>query len=246
MISLIDFTHSFPLIDAISSRTEIDTGTPAGNLEGILDGKYSMAMVSLVSYLENSEDLELIRGANIHSRAQTLSTILVSRGKDLADEIDVAVTSHTKTTEFYMDQVLSRLGISCNKIHGKATESDDLLDMADFALVIGDEALRFYNGNGKIIFDIGFEFSHLFRLEPIYAVTVARKGEVDKGEVADLDFSVEASRNYIKKSINRAAGERNIDKNIMAYYYDLISYQYGSEIDRTVEFVSGMSHSIKP
>ncbi len=245
MISLIDFTHSFPLIGALSSQTKMSKESPADNLKGVLDGKYSTAMVSLVSYLENSDDLELLKGANIHTKAQTLSTLLVSAGKDLADRMEVAVTAHTRTTELYMDLVLSRMGISPKKIYSKATEAADLLEEAEFALVIGDEALRYFHGDGKIILDIGYEVSHFFKLEPLYAVTVARKDSVDMDEVRILEKSVNLSRGYIIESIEKGSAERGISRDLLEYYYSLINYEYSLKQDRTIDFVKYMLEPIK-
>lgn len=245
MISLIDFTHSFPLIGALSSQANMSKGSPADNLKGVLDGKYSTAMVSLVSYLENSDDLELLKGANIHTKAQTLSTLLVSAGKDLADRMEVAVTAHTRTTELYMDLVLSRMGISPKKIYSKATEAADLLEEAEFALVIGDEALRYFHGDGKIILDIGYEVSHFFKLEPLYAVTVARKDSVDMDEVRILEKSVNLSRGYIIESIEKGSAEMGISRDLLEYYYSLINYEYSLKQDRTIDFVKYMLEPIK-
>lgn len=245
MISLIDFTHSFPLIGALSSQAKMSKGSPADNLKGVLDGKYSTAMVSLVSYLENSDDLELLKGANIHTKAQTLSTLLVSAGKDLADRMEVAVTAHTRTTELYMDLVLSRMGISPKKIYSKATEAADLLEEAEFALVIGDEALRYFHGDGKIILDIGYEVSHFFKLEPLYAVTVARKDSVDMDEARILEKSVNLSRGYIIESIEKGSAERGISGDLLEYYYSLINYEYSLKQDRTIDFVKYMLEPIK-
>jgi predicted solute-binding protein len=245
MISLIDFTHSFPLIRALSSQTKLSRGSPADNLKGVMDGKYSMAMVSLVSYLENTDDLALVKGANIHTKAQTLSTLLVSRGKDLKDRMEVAVTAHTRTTELYMDLVLSRMGISPDKIYSKATEATELLDDAEYALVIGDEALRYFHGDGKIILDIGYEVSHFFKLEPLYAVTVARKDSVDMDEVSLLEKSVDMSRDYIEESIEKASTERGISRDLLEYYYTLINYEYSIKQDRTMDFVKYMLEPVK-
>lgn len=245
MISLIDFTHSFPLIEALSSQTEMARGNPSHNLKGILNGDYSLAMVSLVSYLENMDDLELIKGANIHTRSQTLSTLLVSRGNDLRNDMEVAVTAHTRTTELYMDLVLSRMGIGPKKIYSKATEAEELLEEAEYALVIGDEALRYFHGNRKIILDIGYEVSHFFKLYPLYAVTVARKGSVDMEEVEILARSVAMSHDYVAESIRKASMERGISSNLLAYYYDLISYEYSQNLDRTLDFVKYMLEPLK-
>jgi len=245
MISLIDFTHSFPLIEALSSQAKMSRGSPSDNLKGVLDGKYSMAMVSLVSYLENKDDLELVKGANIHTKAQTLSTLLVSRGKDLTNRMDVAVTAHTKTTELYMDLVLSRMGISPKKIYSKATEASELLEEAEYALVIGDEALRYFHGDGKIILDIGYEVSHFFKLEPLYAVTVARKDSLDMDEVRILEKAVELSQIFIMESIKKGSNERGISRDLLEYYYTLISYGYSMKQDRTMDFVRYMLEPIK-
>ena len=184
MIGMINFSHSDPLYLAVEDKSHVIRDTPANIFTMLENGKLDAGMISLVTYLENREKFKLLKTANIHSLRTTMSTILVSRGTDLYNGMQIAVTSHTRTTEFYLKCVLDGMKLDYELIHTDKTEASDLLELADSALVIGDEAMSVYATRLKVIMDIGFEFSRLYSLSPVYAVTVSAGGA--RKEVIDV------------------------------------------------------------
>lgn len=234
MIGIINFTHSDPLYSAIGKKDIIVRESPAGILRMVLDNKLEGGMVSLVSLIENG--LNLCRGANIHSISTTMSTILVSSGKKLEKDIEIAVTSHTRTTEFYTEMVLKGLGINYRMIHTDKTHAEDLLDIADYALVIGDEALKVYGGNKRILFDIGYEFSRLYHLQPLYAALAYKGGKVPE-DMSVVNDAVYPSREDTETSVQSASERLGLSQVIMKRYYSVIKYDYPGHLDRTVDFV---------
>lgn len=234
MIGIINFTHSDPLYSAIRNKEVIVRETPSRILRMVLDNELDGGMVSLVSLIEN--DLELCRGANIHSVSTTMSTILVSSGNGLRKDMEVAVTSHTRTTEFYTEMVLKGLGINYRMIHTDRTYADDLLGSADYALVIGDEALRVYGGKQRILLDVGYEFSRLYHLQPLYAA-LAYRGEKAPGDMDMVNEAVFPSRDDVDDAVNRVSERLGIGRGLMKRYYSLIKYDYPRHLDSTVDFV---------
>ncbi|AKA47956.1 hypothetical protein IX51_01350 [uncultured archaeon] len=234
MIGIINFTHSDPLYSAIRRKDIIVRESPAKILGMILDDELDGGMVSLVSLIENG--LNLSRGANIHSISTTMSTILVSRGKQMGKDMEIAVTSHTRTTELYTEMVLKGLGINYKMIHADETYAEDLLSIADYALVIGDEALRVYGSGLRILFDTGYEFSRLYHLQPLYAA-LAYKGVSEPDDMEAVNEAVHPSREDIESSVGEASEKLGLDPGLMRRYYSFIRYDYPPHLDRTVEFV---------
>ena len=216
---------------------------PRDLLTHVLDGTIDCAMVSMVSYLENSSSLTMMDTANIHSRRGTLSTLLVSRGKSIAKKMDIAITAHTRTTSFYLDKVLSAMGITHNSVIKQSTEASDLLADSDYALVIGDEALRVFNGGYRILMDIGYEFSRIFSMPPVYAVTVFRNDrEYPRTEYGILQEGVSLSPKFKAIAAEKMSASINVQISVMNSYYGCIGYDFTPMVRHTIDFVQRQLH----
>ncbi len=236
MIGIINFTHSDPLYNSLGKKEGIIRESPGKILKMVLEGSLEGGMVSLVSLLENR--LELVKGANIHSISNTMSTLLVSKGKELSKSMDIAVTSHTRTTELYLEMALKGLGISYRLIHTEFTEAEDLLTIADYALVIGDEALKVYGSTPRILLDTGFEFSRQYHLQPLYAVMCHRPGEGEPSGIEYVNSAVFPSHATKEKAAESASERLGISLSVMRRYYSVIRYDYQGVLNDTVDFVS--------
>ena len=77
---------------------------------------------------------------------------------------------------------------SCENVMLSGSECESLLENADYALVIGDDAIRAYSGYANILMDVGLEFSKLYGLEPVYAVSATRSNiEISETRIKDLN-----------------------------------------------------------
>ncbi|KAA8922601.1 menaquinone biosynthetic enzyme MqnA/MqnD family protein [Thermoplasma sp.] len=235
MISIIDFAHSDPLYMGFENRDGVDRHGPFQNLELVLSGRSEIGMVSLVSYLENEDNLRLLNTANIHSKGKTVSTLLVSRKDGLKKKMDVAITRNTRTTELYLDLVLTSLHVEHRFIHTDYKDAEDLLTVADYALLNGDEALAVYAGRNHIIMDVGNAFSRIFHMAPVYAVSVSRISE--NPDTTELDHAVMRSIAY-KMECARSLSERiGIPMSVAEDYYNTILYEYDNHTAQTIEFI---------
>ena len=237
MIGLINFSHTEPLSMAIDHRSYVREH-PRDLLNHVLDGTVDCAMVSLVSYLENRESLSMMETANIHSQRGTLSTLLISRGECIARDMDIAITAHTRTTSYYLDLILSAMHIPHRDHFTNSTEASDLLSDSSYALVIGDEALKVFNGGYRVLMDIGYEFSRIFSMPPVYAVTVCRKDhEYPAGDFSILQDGVHASTKFKGEAAERISRSLHVSRSIVASYYNCISYDFNPMVGNTVDFV---------
>jgi predicted solute-binding protein len=173
-----------------------------------------------------------------------MSTILVSRANKIRDGMKIAVTAHTKTTEFYLSSVLQNLKVEYDLVHTDKTSADDLLDIAEYALVIGDEAISVYGTDQNILMDIGYEFSRLYHLSPVYAVMVTR-GAPEDYEVEMLDRAVSGAEKYRDAAAMENSAKFGLPESIFKRYYSLIRYDFNRNVERTINFLSASPISEK-
>lgn len=244
MIALINFTHSCPLHRAYPEPAEMVTDSPRGIISSILDGSISCGMVSLVEYLSNRDVLELENSAVISSRGAVISTLLVSRGSLPHNGMEIAVTRHTRTTEMYLKYILRSEGIEYETRPSSKTEVQDLLDEAEFALVIGDEALKAFRSGFRIIWDIGHEFNRISSHAPVFAVTVKRKGADCSREISHLNIAAKHAHEYSGECAVESSRKLGIAENIMKRYYSLVRYEFTTETSKSIEFASSIAHEL--
>lgn len=237
MLGLINFTHSLPLYLAYPGKEDVFLGTPSQNMEMILGGKIKCGMVSLLEYLHNSDSLEMVPGAVIRSNRTTMSTLLVSRAEVSMEHMRIAVTAHTKTTQFYLENILKKQGYSYSIVRSTKTEAIDLLEEAEYALVIGDEALKVFSTGIRIIWDVGYEFNRLTSLPPLFAVSVKRRNANCTEELNNLQEAMVRSSNFRTEASRISAERLGISVDIMMQYYSVIRYDMSADAIKTLEYV---------
>lgn len=242
MLGIINFTHSDPLYQAIEDKTLVVRDTPKKLLEMLLNGKIECAMISLLEYFRHSDSLELVESATIHSRNATMSTLLVSGKPGIREPMNIAVTEHTKTTAFYLEMVLKKLGIRYNLIWSVKRDADALLEEAEYALVIGDEALKVLDSRYSIIWDIGSQFSAIYSMMPVFSVTVKRRGTNCTREIQQLDNAILKHGQFKEKCALDDGIKLGLDPSILMQYFRTIRYDFSSEVRRTVRFIQPISH----
>ena len=206
---------------------------PEKCLKSVLSGESLKAMVSLVSYIENMDRLKMIDGPLISFRNQSISTLLISRDRYLSNDIEIAVSRDTRTTEFYMERVLEAMGVKFNVKRSTGIEASDLLDESPYALVIGDEALKVYRSRYRILLDIGYEFSRIFQMIPVYAVSTA----LPDWTVNSEDFFMKTDQ-FRFKCTDNLSNRIGISRMIVSRYYTNLSYLPSKSTKSTIDFVS--------
>ena len=233
MIGLINLSHSDPL-SMTFSPDEIIRKSAWDNYRDLDEGKTEIGMISLVTYLEHSDKLNLVKSINIHTKANSISTVLLSRSGYLKNNMKINVTSLTKTTEFYLKLVLEKMGISFELKESRYSDYESLLKDADYALVIGDDAIKSYSGSANILLDVGLEFSKLYGLEPVYAVAASRN-VIDDIAVNDLNRHIEEPKKYIGESAERNSLKFHVKKELMEAYYRVMDYSFNDSVMKTIE-----------
>jgi predicted solute-binding protein len=229
--SFLKMSHSDPLVLSYG-RDDYLRSSPEKCLKSVLSGESLKAMVSLVSYIENMDRLKMIDGPLISFRNQSVSTLLISRDLYLSNDIEIAVSGDTRTTEFYMERVLEAMGVRFNVKRSTGIEASDLLDESPYALVIGDEALKVYRSRYRILLDIGYEFSRIFQMIPVYAVSTALSDSTVNSE----DFFLKTDQ-FRSKCTYDLSDRLGISGMIVSRYYSNLSYLPSKSTKATIDFV---------
>ncbi|MHB8360758.1 MAG: MqnA/MqnD/SBP family protein [Thermoplasmataceae archaeon] len=234
MIALINLIHSDPLYLALSSSEEITRNSPQENLKLVMEGKAECGMVSLLDYFKNRDALNLIKGPNIHSKGRTISTIVISEGETLSSGSRIAVTSQTETTLFYLEQIIEREFPQTELIKLPFISPKELLKEEQFALVIGDEALKAYSGQYRILIDVGLQYSKLFSYYPVYSVMVSSE-KIKEERIREINEKAAEYTSYVKESreINIKTG---FSPELIKSYYNVISYSFDDIVRRSIDY----------
>ncbi len=229
--SFLKMSHSDPLVLSYGSDNYVRS-SPEKCLKNVLSGESIKSMVSLVSYIENMDRIKMIDGPLISFRNQSVSTLLISKDRYLSNDIEIAISGDTRTTEFYMERVLESMRIKFNVRESNKLEASDLLDESPYALVIGDEALKVYGSRYRILLDIGYEFSRIFQMIPVYAVSTA----LSDSPVNSEDFFLKTDQ-FRPKCTDDLSSRLGISRMIASRYYSNLSYVPSLSTKATIDYV---------
>jgi predicted solute-binding protein len=134
------------------------------------------------------------------------------------------------------------MGLSYVISNSEYSDPDSLLKTADYALIIGDNAIEAYSGNLNILMDTGLEFSKHYHMYPVYAVSAAAKDtDVDSSMVNYLNGRIEESKRYIKDAAKLNSKKFKVKEEVMNEYYRSIDYSFTEPVMKTVEFLSSLN-----
>lgn len=114
------------------------------------------------------------------------------------------------------------------------SSAKDLLEEEQFALVIGDEALKAYSENYRILIDVGLHYSLLTSYYPVYAVMVS-KDKLSEERIRQINGASLNSRSYLQNAI-RDGENAGFSKELLSSYYGCIGYQFDDVIRRSIDY----------
>ena len=217
-------------MEHLKDNISVENHDTRENLSLVMSGKVDYAMISIVDYFRNKDQLQLVRGPTITGLGHSMSNLMISKQEGPHNGMRIGVTNQTETTAFFLRIVLDKTFPDSILVRSKHSDPSSLLEENDFALVIGDAALSVYSTSYRIIYDVTHMFSSLYSLYSIYAVTVKKNNSVAP-EVFPADFRVSP---WEKKKI-ASRMKLDIPSGILQRYYEVISYDYDSIIQGHLE-----------
>ena len=170
-IGSVPYLNALPLLEGLeaATRTPIVFDSPVRLHERVLQGEIDVALLPVISYLENPE-LRLIPGTGIvsHGEVRSVKAFHEKKGVNLANCTRVHLDADSKTSRRLFNLILlKKYERDLNEIQFVERPTD-----ADTLLQIGDQALeKSHFGNSS---DLGTEWQELTGLPFVYACWMSR------------------------------------------------------------------------
>lgn len=238
-VSAVSYLNTSPLVWGMAHGPqrgvyELHFTLPAECAEELRSGAADIGLVPTIE-LARQPDLTVIPGSAIACQGPVRSILLVSKKPMDAVESFAADTS-SRTSVVLTQIVLARKYGIRPRVRPYPPKLNEMLELADAALIIGDPALRMdpeistWRGQPVHVYDVGGEWVEMTERPMVYAVWAAknliaeaqmedvfnaskrygleRVDEIVERESAARDFSEDLVRRYVTQHISYDLGQR--------------------------------------
>lgn len=197
-------------------RIDLHFRVPAECADLLRSGQADVGIPPSIELATNA-DLVVIPGCSISSTGPVASVLLVSRRP--IDRIESLAADTSSRTSVALAQILlTRKYHRYVKIRPYPPRLEEMLDIADAALIIGDPALRLAPGPGLHVYDLGAEWHSLTRLPMVYAVWAVRRPAADPELASWFQGSARWGLDHLEEVIQREAPGRDIPVSLARRY----------------------------
>ncbi len=215
---------------------KVVSASPKEMASMLLERKIDYAPVPAYFYLKNSGKLRHYSFC-IASDGEVLSVIVVSKNGRIGDRI--AVTSETMTSVNLLRILLEEKGLKAKLIPAEYRRAEELLSIADSALVIGDEAIKarmIY----RVAMDLGEEWKDLTGYPMVFGIS-ASLHEVDAEKVdEDLVGAVKLGAERFEEVVRRASEKFKLPEEFLEKYFKVLVYRLGIREKKGMEIFAEM------
>jgi len=180
-------------------------------------------------------NLVVIPGCSISSRGEAGSVLLVT-GKPIEELETVAADTSSRSSVALAQIVLARKYHRHVKMRPYPPRIEEMLDIADAAVIIGDPALRFKSPAGVRpcrVYDLGLEWYDLTGLPMVFAVWVARDAAVDPGLGSVLAASAQYGLARLEQIAEAEGPRRGLSRaRALDYLSRQLQYSWGEPESR--------------
>jgi chorismate dehydratase len=179
-VSVVKYLNTVPLIWGMlhgrqRGKYDLDFTTPAACADAVLAGKADVGIVPSIEY-QRIDDLEILPGLSIASKAPVKSVLLLS-AVPIENIRSVSMDNSSRTSVVLTAILLRKFYRHQFDSIPAAPDPDQMLRLADAALVIGDPALV-YKGQAPHVYDVAAEWKKFTGLPFVFAVWAGRSGLV--------------------------------------------------------------------
>lgn len=242
-IGRIDFVNSDTVYyglenGLVESDVEINLikGFPTALNSMLMHGDLDIAPISSIEYARNPAHYLVLPNLSVSSEAEVGSIFLFSkRSLEDLDGVEVAVSS-TSATSVVLLQILLEEWVGVSPSYSRMDpDIDEMLSVAEAALVIGDHALLAERDNqdpSLEIYDLGRLWRDFSGERMVYAVWGVRE-EVDMVEARAAGRALEESKQLGYSHIDDIAAElaerMGIHKGYALRYLKMLDHDFSSE-----------------
>jgi chorismate dehydratase len=197
-------------------RFDLEFGLPAVCADHLASGAADIGIVPCFELTR--QDLEIIPGAGIACRGPVRSILLIS-SCPAAEIRTLALDSSSRTSVELVRIILQRrYGVTPQSV-SHAPDLDEMLRIADAALIIGDPALRIDpNSLPWHVYDLGAEWVEMTGLPMVFAVWAGRKGKITPELVAAFQGSCRYGLAHIEDIVTAESKTRGFAPDLVRRY----------------------------
>jgi predicted solute-binding protein len=203
-----------------------------------------------VAALARQHDLVVIPGHAIACRGPVRSILLVSK-KPMEEISSFAADEGSRTSTILAQILLARRFGLRPRVRPYPPKLDDMLDLADAALIIGDPALRIdpaqrqWRGQLLHIYDLGEAWVEMTGLPMVFAVWAVKKLVADPGLTEVFDASAEFGQRHIDEIVEGESKQRDLPADLVRRYLTQhIRFELGEEERRSVEVFLRLAYEL--
>lgn len=212
---------------------------PAECADRLRSGAADVGLVPVIE-LARQRDLVVVPGSGIICRGAVRSILLVSKKPIEAIE-SFAADSGSRTSVVLTQIILARKHGIRPRVRPYPPKLDEMLELADAALVIGDPALRIdpamseWRGRPVHVYDIGAEWFDLTALPMVFAVWAAKNLVADASLASAFDESKRYGLRHIDDLVRVESPRLGLDEDLVRRYVtELIHYDLGENERRAM------------
>lgn len=222
---------------------------PSECADAVRSSDADIGLVPVVA-LARQHDLVVVPGHAIGCRGPVRSILLISK-KPMEDISSFAADEGSRTSTILAQILLARQFGLRPRVRPYPPKLDDMLDLADAALIIGDPALRIdpegreWRGQPLHIYDLGAAWVEMTGLPMVYAVWAVKKLVANPALTELFAASAEFGRQHIDDIVEAESKRRDLPAELVhRYLTHHIRFGLGEEERRSVEVFLRLAYEL--
>lgn len=236
----IDYANAWPIFfhfreEQLGGRVNLSTQVPSRLNEALQKGELDVAAISSFAYAQNSDDYVLLPGLSV-SAEDRVNSILLFMKRPLEQVLrgTIAMTDTSATSVNLLRILMQEYYGATPQYKTTAPSLDDMLEIADAALLIGDTAIKAsWRQTGCEVIDLGALWRRWTGHGMTFAVVAARKDIARRqpqlmSELHDaLLDSKRRSLDDLEPLITKACRELGGEAEYWRRYFQELNYDFG-------------------
>lgn len=245
-LGMVDYLNCVPVHQPLEEGivlidAQIVKGPPAKLNKMFIDGELDITPISSIEYARHHREALILPDLCITADGEVMSISLI--GKVPPTELDgrkVALTSSSATSVALLKILLEHYYQVQPEYMTMAPDLDAMLENADAALLIGDDALlanhRCAREHSPLhVTDLGAVWKEFTGEKMVYALWVIRRDFIEKRseDISEIHNKLTAAKNYSladnEHIIRVAVDKSGLPMELLAKYFRTIEYDFGPE-----------------
>lgn len=206
----------------------------------LLGKSIDFAPIPAYYYLLNKERLRSYDFC-IASTDRVISVLVVSKNSNSLDDRSIAITNHSMTSVNLLKIILKEKGMENKLVTLDNSKPTALLNNCDYALVIGDEAIKarmLY----RVVMDLGEEWYELTGKPMVFGISTSLKG-FDASATNELVMkSIDWGWENLEEIVAAAESKFKMPGEFLEEYFKTLSYKMGKKERKGLDLFEVLCH----